>query len=495
MGNSNTRLDLGKISVLPDVQASSNDFWSAYETLEGNDVLSNTNKYQSRTRRLGNISNPTGDCVVYVMSRDQRIHDNHALLAAQQKALELRLPMAVVFVVYALGVDRAREHYDFMLGGLSELETTLNTYNIPFITLIGDPSERLDRAFVHFNPAVVYFDFSPLRGPRSIQTKLANKFPVYVVDSHNIVPVWQASYKQEFSARTLRSKIHKLLPGYLIEPARLQQHPFVWPGKNILSIGALTDRIDDELANIKHNSSNITLKSGEQAALRHLKNFIDTKLKGYAAKRNDPSFGHTSGLSPYLHFGQISSLRVILELQNIQAHSDVDQADIDAIIEEMVIRKELSDNYCYYNENYDNLRGAPTWAQLTLDKHCIDPRGHIYSLEELVGAQTHDPAWNTAQRQMMTSGLMHGYMRMYWAKKVLEWSENADIAIRNLIFLNDFYSLDGGDPNGYTGIMWSVAGLHDRPWGERPIYGTVRCMVYSGLKRKFDIQKYIDYNN
>ena len=156
----------------------------------------------------------------------------------------------------------------------------------------------------------------------------------------------------------------------------------------------------------------------------------------------------------------------------------------------MVVRKELSDNWCYYNQNYDNLKGAPQWAQNTLAKHASDPREFLYSLKQFEVANTHDPAWNAAQKQMTTTGKMHGYMRMYWAKKVLEWTESPGQAIDFLIRLNDLYSLDGGDPNGYAGIMWSIAGVHDRPWGERPIYGKVRSMVYGGLKRKFDISAY-----
>jgi len=167
------------------------------------------------------------------------------------------------------------------------------------------------------------------------------------------------------------------------------------------------------------------------------------------------------------------------------------QNDADALQEELVIRKELADNYCNYNQDYTTLRGAPEWSRRTLQKHETDPRNYIYSLQELETASTHDLAWNAAQRQLTATGKMHGYMRMYWAKKVLEWSKDAQEAQQKLIYLNDFYSIDGGDPNGYVGALWSIAGLHDRPWGERPVYGTVRSMVYNGLKRKFDIEAYI----
>jgi deoxyribodipyrimidine photo-lyase len=161
----------------------------------------------------------------------------------------------------------------------------------------------------------------------------------------------------------------------------------------------------------------------------------------------------------------------------------------------MIVRKELADNYCYYNGKYDSLEGAPEWAQRTLAKHAADPREFIYTLEQFKNAETHDEAWNAAQLQLTRTGKIHGYMRMYWAKKVLEWSKTPDEALTTLLYLNDFYHLDGGDPNGYVGILWSVAGLHDRPWGERPVYGVIRSMVYGGLKRKFNIQAYIEKYN
>ena len=435
------------------------------------------------------------ESVIYVMSRDQRIHDNHALLSAQQKAIELGLPLAIVFVLHEVGAKRAREHYDFMLDGLARLEESLVGYNIPFIMLIGDTYERLMAAFKHFKPAYVYFDFSPLRAPMVLQEKIAKSYNAACVDTHNIVPIWRTSDKQEYAARTIRPKIIKLLGTYLKQPAKLTVHPHQWPGGGLLGVGQLQTRIAVELENLRYNGTNISVPSGEQAARQHLNDFIRNNLAGYAVNRNDPSLAVTSGLSPYLHFGQISSMRVMLALDEALNTDSSLQIDVDALAEEMIIRKELSDNYCYYNENYDSMAGAPSWAVNTLHKHIADPRPYIYSLDELCAANTHDPAWNAAQRQLMSTGLMHGYMRMYWAEKVLEWSPNAETALENLIHMNDFYSLDGGDPNGYVGILWSVAGLHDRPWGERPIYGTVRCMVYDGLKRKFDIQKYIDYNN
>jgi deoxyribodipyrimidine photo-lyase len=300
------------------------------------------------------------------------------------------------------------------------------------------------------------------------------------------------SNKQEYSARTIRPKIHALLPSFAVATIRLKKHPYHWPG-TYMTFNQLSLQINDLLNSLKANGTSVAYIAGEQAARSWLSQFIHCRLKGYASNRNDPTKDGLSGLSPYLHFGHISSLTVLLELQQaVQLDSSL-QIDVDALIEELIVRKELSDNYCHYNNKYNTLHGAPAWAQATLAKHASDTREYLYTANQFEMAQTHDKAWNAAQQQLRTTGKMHGYMRMYWAKKVLEWSPSPAKALSTLIYLNDFYALDGGDPNGYTGILWSIAGLHDRPWGERPIYGTVRCMVYGGLKRKFDIQAYIDY--
>ena len=432
-----------------------------------------------------------GGCVLYVMSSDQRVRDNQALLAAQDHALRLGLPLAVVFCLLPKAGFRAREHYQFMLDGLQQIENDLATYSIPFMMLIGDPYDRLMAAFYHVKPSVVYFDFNPLRGARALQTKLSQSvsFPCYVVDTHNIVPVWRASDKLEVGARTLRPKIHRQLNEYLVAPGSLHPHPHRWHGP-IMQLHSLSNQVQEVLDDLPANGQHLAFESGEAAALRMVDDFIAYRLRGYARTRNDPTIDGTSNLSPYLHFGQLSSLRVVLCVEAAVSADETLRTDADVLIEEMVIRKELSDNWCLYNADYDKLEGAARWAQATLQKHSSDPREHIYSSEQLTNAQTHDPAWNAAQRQLVATGKMHGYMRMYWAKKVLEWSSSPQQALGTLIYLNDFYSIDGGDPNGYAGIMWSIAGVHDRPWGERPVYGTIGSMVYTGLKRKFTVRDY-----
>jgi deoxyribodipyrimidine photo-lyase len=476
------------------------------------DFLKYTHLMETANNRVTTLrdSPMSGECVLYVMSRDQRVGYNHALMAAQVYAINQKLPLCVVFCLYNKAGKRAREHFEFMIDGLHEVEKSLAVVGIPFMMVIGDPFEVLSSVFVHTRPRAVYFDFSPLRGPMKLQQRLAKSYDAsfYQVDTHNIVPVKVVSEKAEYGAYTLRPKIHKLLATYLVEPDKPVYHPYAWPGK-VLALVDLQESIKKVLDSLPANGSKPRFNSGEKAAKSMLQSFVQDKLERYAVDRNHPESDHQSDLSPYLHFGQISALEIAIELRGVSIQNGADlhyltspkmpqpedaiatsQYGIDSLIEEMIVRKELADNFCLYTPNYDTIECAPTWAKTTLQTHANDVREYIYSLDELRAGETRDPAWNAAQKQMTTTGKMHGYMRMYWAKKILEWTESAEVAIETAVYLNDFYSLDGGDPNGYAGIMWAMCGVHDRPWNEREIFGTVRYMNYGGLKRKFDIVAY-----
>jgi deoxyribodipyrimidine photo-lyase len=227
---------------------------------------------------------------------------------------------------------------------------------------------------------------------------------------------------------------------------------------------------------------------GEKAAAAILDHFLAKKLSAYESKRNDPTEDGVSNFSPYLHFGQISAQRVALEVQKKR----VKKESKDGFLEELIVRRELSDNFCFYNPDYDRFTGFPEWAQKTLNEHRGDKREYLYSLEQFEAGKTHDDLWNAAQMEMVHRGKMHGYLRMYWAKKILEWTASPEEALEVAILLNDKYELDGRDANGYVGIAWSVGGVHDRAWNERPIFGKVRYMSYGGCKRKFKVKTYIE---
>ncbi len=459
---------------------------------------------QSRILTLKNEPG-SGQCVVYVMSRDQRVHDNHALLAAQHHAIRLQMPLVVCFNLLQGSGARGYEHFVFMLDGLEQVADKLAKLHIGFVMTYGRPVEQLSELFGKLRPSAVYFDFSPLKRPHEVAKRLANQLPAaFVVDTHNVVPAWVVSDKQEYAAHTFRYKVHKHLQTYLIEPDAVTEHPYELAH---LPTGIDFAQARDAIAPLPRRHIQIPFTSGEVAAQKHLKSFIVDRLDSYATGRNDINAPLQSDLSPYLHYGQLSSLRVALQVMYASGTQPLlfDQAKMaqagdapskrdgmNALYEEMIVRKELSDNYCLYAPDYTTMQGVPAWARQTLDEHRQDPRAFVYSREQLEHAQTHDTAWNAAQRQMLATGKMHGYMRMYWAKKILEWTDSPERALADTIYLNDAYSVDGGDPNGYVGILWSIAGLHDRPWTERSVFGKIRYMNVQGLQRKFDMQSYIN---
>ena len=434
----------------------------------------------TRSRYLNNIPAKPGP-VLYWMSRDQRVQHNWALLTAQNIALELQSPLIVAFNLTPSFPLANLRHYDFMLTGLKEVEKDLLSLNIPFIMLYGDPQQTLP-AYIHQNHiSTVVMDFSPLKIAKQWKQTLVAQTQATLIetDAHNIIPIWQASDKQEYAARTIRPKIHKQLPQYLAPIPAIQP----MPPHNLPQSHQPTDW-DYAYAQLNSNTEikPITwLTPGPQAAQQTLDHFLTHKAPTYATNRNDPSKDALSNLSPYLHFGHISAQHIALQTTHLES-----------FFEELVVRRELADNFCHHNPHYDSLACAPNWAQQTLADHQQDPREYLYTQQELEQALTHDPAWNAAQTQMLTTGKMHGYMRMYWAKKILEWTPSPAEAYQIAIYLNDTYSIDGRDPNGFTGIAWAIAGVHDRPWKERPIFGKIRYMNYNGLKRKFDIQSYIE---
>lgn len=424
--------------------------------------------------------------VVYWMQRDHRVDDNWALLYAQEQAATRGVPLQVIFTsVPTCGPRATRRRYDFMRRGLMAVEERLRSLGIPFYVLSGNPNKTVP-AFVtqHFVGEVVT-DQNPLRRPRRWREEVAAALSVrfVVVDAHNIVPVWVASTKVEFSAYTLRPKLTARLPDYLTgfpDVARQVAIPLPPPVDWEQAFAVAT--FDEQVPPVAW------LESGEEAARQALGHFCTSTLAGYAARRNDPTRDGQSNLSPYLHFGHIAAQRVALSVTAAEAPA-VDKA---AFLEELIVRRELADNFCFYStERYDSLAAAHPWAQVTLREHAADKREAMYSLEEFTLGRTHDRLWNAMQQQLVTTGKLHGWCRMYWAKKILEWTPDVQTAIDTALLLNDRYSLDGNDPSGVAGVMWSIAGVHDRAWGERPVFGKIRYMNFAGAKRKFAVDAYV----
>ncbi len=424
--------------------------------------------------------------VIYWMSRDQRITDNWALVHAQDLALHASRPLRIVFCLADSFLQAGLRQYDFILRGLHECASLAGNLNIPLDLVHGEAGLMLPAYLEKHKASFLVMDFDPLRIKKSWQKEVLDKtgMPAHLVDAHNIVPCWSTSRKQEYAARTIRPRIHRNLDEFLDDYPEPKPHPIA------AEAGTVFD--PDDVLQGMHPDKSIPpvqeLKPGPAAALGTLHSFILDKLYSYSEKRNDPNMQALSNLSPYLHFGHISAQNVALQVKK-QLHTPIKSRE--AFLEELIVRKELSDNFCHYNQNYDNFQGLRAWAQKTLDKHRQDTRDYLYEPETLEQGLTHDPLWNAAQVEMVNTGKMHGYMRMYWAKKILEWTDSPEQAIDTAIYLNDRYELDGRDPNGYTGILWSMGGVHDRPWKERKIFGTVRYMSYNGCKRKFNVDAYI----
>jgi deoxyribodipyrimidine photo-lyase len=433
--------------------------------------------------------------VVYWMSRDQRIHDNWALVFAAEKANGLNASLIILFCIVPDFLGAGLRHYDFMIKGLGQTRSDCLYCGIPFVTIIGSPEKAIPAFIKTSGAAILVTDFDPLKIKRDWKNRIlpAISADTYEVDAHNIVPCWHASDKLEYGAYTIRPKIKKLLGSYLEDFPDTEELLKPFKNKKTQSLEKESVKIDEEnlIAGLKINNGPPAvswIKPGYRPALDVLGNFLQKGIYNYNEHRNDPSRNAQSGLSPYIHFGQISAQRIALEVLKL----DIDEALKEPFLEELIVRRELSDNYCYYNENYGSFDGFPSWAKETLNVHRHDRREYLYSLSDFEGAKTHDGLWNSAQLEMVKTGKMHGYMRMYWAKKILEWTASPEQALEYAIYLNDKYSLDGRDPNGYTGIAWSIGGVHDRPWQERDIFGKIRYMSYDGCRRKFDIKSYID---
>jgi deoxyribodipyrimidine photo-lyase len=424
--------------------------------------------------------------VVYWMSRDQRAEDNWALVFSQELAAKRRSPLGVVFSLTEDFLGAAIRHYDFMLRGLEEVEKALAKKGIPLVLLRGDPGDAVPGFAEEHDIGVLVTDFSPLKTKRSWNEKVRQSvdIPIYEVDAHNIVPCWWASPKQEYAARTFRPKIRRMLPEFCEDFPRLNVHPHPWDVGDEVDWASLRRDllVDPSVPEVDW------IKPGKAASRKALRRFLKEKLSIYDRDRNDPSLEGQSNLSPYLHFGQISAQRVALEA----VRYDADPKSKAAFLEELVVRRELSDNFCFYNSGYDSFEAFPGWAKKSLDDHRNDPREYLYDQKELERAETHDDLWNAAQKEMVLRGKMHGYMRMYWAKKILEWTQSPEEAQKIAICLNDRYELDGRDPSGYVGVAWSIGGVHDRAWKEREIFGKVRYMSYRGAKSKFNVGSYAE---
>jgi len=437
-----------------------------------------------RSRRLKNGCRGEGP-VVYWVSRDQRVCDNWALLWAQQEALVRKKGLLVVFclIPHYLGVTSSQ--YSFMLSGLISMQKKLRELNIHFILFEESPDKILPRFLRQIDAHLLVSDFDPLRIKQQWKKQLLEEVaaPFYEVDSHNIIPAWTVSDKKEYAAYTIRPKIKRLLDDFLTDIPPVESHPFDWNQSLSISGSSCLQGSVSDLISTGHKWHGV----GEADAQLAADTFVNTGLVNYSEQRNNPCVKGQSGLSPYLHFGHLSAQR----LAWMVSRNGLPGETKEHFLEELIVRRELSDNFCLYEPLYDTFAGFPEWARKTLNEHRSDKRDYIYSLPDLEAGNTHEQLWNACQVDLVQSGKLHGYLRMYWAKKILEWTPDPETALEYAITLNDRYSLDGRDPSGYTGVAWSIGGVHDRAWRERPVFGKIRYMNEAGCRRKFDVSSYI----
>jgi len=425
-----------------------------------------------------------GKYVLYWMQAAQRTEYNHALEYSIRKANELKKPVLVFFGITENWPQANRRHYYFMLEGLKKVHKELRARGIQMVIRRRSPDDGAAELAGAANFVVV--DAGQLRIQRKWRQNAAGriKCPLYEVETNLIVPVEEASDKENFSAGTFRPRITKQLDKYLVPlrhtKPKLDSLGLKFKSFNIDNIDKAVSKLD-----IDHSVGKVTyFEGGTDQAKRRLRDFLKNKLGKFDRLRNDPCADCVSDMSPYLHFGQISPLYIALEVLKTSGKGK------DAYLEELIIRRELSHNFVFFNDKYDTFACLPPWAKRTLNFHRRDKRQYVYSLKDFEQAKTHDPYWNTAQEEMVLTGKMHGYMRMYWGKKILEWSANPQTGFKIALELNNKYELDGRDPNAFAGVAWCF-GKHDRAWSERPVFGKIRYMNAAGLKRKFDPDAYV----
>ena len=429
-----------------------------------------------------------GRYVLYWMQQSQRATWNHALEYAAKRANELRQPLLVAFGLTDGYPEANLRHYTFMLEGLGDVSVALEKRGIGFTLQHGDPPEvalRLGR-----DASLIVCDRGYLLPQKRWRKRVADeaRCSVVQVESDVVVPVAAASGKREFAARTLRPKLARLWPDFLSELPEValekrwrEKLPGGLDLRNPHELAA-TLKLDRSVAAVAEH-----FRGGEFEAEKVFRAFCAKLLPDYKATRNQPQTDNVSQMSKYLHFGQISPVWLALEARK---HAAAGDENVASFIDELLVRRELSMNWVEYTDGYERYESLPEWSRKTLADHAADPRPYLYSREQLESAETHDPYWNAAMKEMRFTGYMHNHMRMYWGKKILEWTATPEEGHATALAINNKYFLDGRDANSFANIAW-VFGQHDRPWFERPVFGKVRYMNAAGLERKCDIKGYV----
>jgi len=427
--------------------------------------------------------------VVYWMQRALRIVDNPALDVAIEAANILGLPVVVYFGVIPNYPNANLRHYHFLQQGLRDAQEDAAERGIGFV--VRRAPETLESFLEEVQAALLIGDENPCREPERWRRVLAKrlKIPFWTVDADVVVP--SRVFNRSFALlHHFRPHLKTALPKFLVAPPQVELFQ-AWKPKRALPTFDLSNDITAGFSKLDRSVKPVdSFTGGSHAALRRLNEFVRHDLTGYDANRNHPEIAGTSGLSPYLHFGNINPLTIALAVQRARIPSETKEK----FLEQLIGWRELAILFVRHEPNYDNWECAAPWARNTLLEHARDERPYKYTFAQLERAETHDDLWNAAQRQMVTTGWMHNYMRMYWGKMILAWAPDPATAFDWAVILNDRYELDGRDPNGYAGIAWAIAGKLDRPWFNRPVFGLVRPMSGAALAKKFNAAAYIAQN-
>ena len=442
-------------------------------------------------RREGD-PNPDGRCVVYWMQRSQRGRDNHAVDVAVNAANALGLPLVVYFAAISNFPHANLRHYSFLNQGLADIEEDLAARGIAFV-MRRAPNESHEKLFADVGAALVIGDENPMREPERWRKHLASRLriPFWTVDADVVVPS-KLMERAQYGAYTIRPRIQRLLPEFL-RPYENLKADREWKKPKSFHADDVRDDITRGWQDLDRSVLPVEAwQGGTHAGQKRLRHFVEKVLADYEKTRNRPELDGTSCLSPYLHFGHVGPMTIALAVEAAVKKNAKLRAARDAFFNELIVWRELAVNFVRYSSHYDSPDCAEPWAKQTLAEHARDEREYLYSLAELEAAKTHDDLWNAAQLQMVRHGWMHNVMRMYWAKKILEWTPDVKTAMRFAVHLNDKYFLDGRDPNGYAGIAWAMVGKFDRAWGERAIFGKIRYMSGASTGRKFDSKRYME---
>jgi deoxyribodipyrimidine photo-lyase len=467
--------------------------------------------------------NPDGKFVLYWMTAYRRTEGNFALQQARDRAISLQCPLLVMEGLrcdYPWASDR---FHRFVIEGMRDNNAAFEKTGVAYFPYV-EPSLGAGRGMLlelSKQACVVVADDFPCFFHPGMYHRIADKIPCRfeLVDSNCLMPLAIAD-KTFTVAHSYRRWMQKTLPTELeqcpetnpLSAAALKNlKPFKIVDKQILTRwpAANMDKLltTNGLASlpIDHQVQAVPDVGGPRAAKKLLDRFVRSKLSKYEHDRNEPDENGSTELSPHFHFGHISPHQVFWSIMHSQQwhpgklskpNGKVNgfwgvDTNAEALLDQLCTWREIGFNMCWREPNYDRYESLPSWARKTLADHSKDKRPHLYSLEQLELAQTYDPIWNAAQRQLVLEGKIHNYLRMLWGKKILHWSPKPEQALQWMIELNNKYALDGRDPNSYSGIFW-VLGRYDRAWGpEREVFGKIRYMTSDNTAKKHHLRQYL----